>query len=80
MILYLLDILWQLTPEHMLINKNGTCIFENKVWEEIPNAGAIGTIEDKNSNDLAWNGHDYSETKVNLEPKVRQTCLGVKVS
>ena len=70
MILYLLDILWQLTPEHMLINKNGTCIFENKVWEEIPNAGAIGTIEDEDSNDLGWNGSDYSETKVDLEPKV----------
>ena len=54
----------------MLINKNGTCIFENKVWEEIPNAGAIGTIEDEDSNDLAWNGNDYSETKVDLEPKV----------
>ena len=65
-----LDLLWQLTPENMLINKNGTCIFENKVWKEIPNAGAAGTIEDEDSNDLAWNGSDYFETKVDLEPKV----------
>ena len=58
-----------MTPENGLINKTGTCIFENKAWEEIPNAGAIGTIEDEESNDLAWMCNDSSEIRVALEPK-----------